>query len=127
MRLTSRDPASGISNVLPGARQQTKKAVRKQQNDDKSHCEDQEVGEVAERAQQFAHRDEKYRAKRSAENGAPATDHGGDDHLDTDRDVDKRTDGSRPEVENQKPASETRKKALMMNAASLCFVTLNPS
>src|SRR4051812_8682839 len=46
--LTSRDPCSAMSDVLPGARQQAKKAVRKQQNHNERHREDHEIRQIPE-------------------------------------------------------------------------------
>ena len=67
------------------------------------------VARSPERTQAFADDDQKHRAERRAEDRAPSAEHGADDHLHADRDVDEGSDRRRAEIEDHQRAGEPGK------------------
>src|SRR5271154_687397 len=98
---TSRLAAAAMSDIVPGAHEQPVEAAREQQHHDQRHGVDDEVRQVADRAQRLAHGDDEDRAERPAEDRAPAAEHGGDDDLHADGDVDQRARRGGADVKDQ--------------------------
>ena len=69
-------------------------------------AETMKVASSPSRPQELAGDDQEDRAERRAEDGAPAAEHGGDDDVDADGDVDDGADRRGAEVEHQQRACE---------------------
>src|SRR5580700_2470329 len=105
--LTSRCASAAMSVRFLAARQQAEEAARKKQHDKKRHGEHDEIRQVADRAERLAHGDKKDRAEHGTEYGAPPADHGGDDDLDADGDVDHRARRCRADVEDEQRSGKS--------------------
>ena len=102
-------PPAAAHVASPRARDHAKEAAGEQKHDDKGDCRDDEGREIAQRAKRLAHRDQEDGAKHGAKNGAPAAEHGANDHLDADRHVDQCADRGGAEIKHQQRAGEAGK------------------
>ncbi len=75
------------------------KIRREDQHHDERHGEDDEVGQIADRAQRLAHGDNEDRPKHRPEDGTPAAEYRSDDNLHTNRNIDERADRGRTQIE----------------------------